>query len=956
MSKYFSLFLIASALLSVAVCCEPVEISPQVTSLPQTTVLVDVSTGLRSSTKSSMSVSEDAIHDINVYAYRSGMLEAEAYGKGTGVSLELFPDKEYTIYALANVGEVHAPASESQLGQINVAPDKMAMCCREGRTKTFTSSDRSLQIELSRLYAKYVIKLDNALQNCSYTVSSVEVINEADAVRPFSGASMASGTSAGDHASGEDISRLNSGDEICFYVLENCQGVLLPDNTDPWKKCPENLPSDKRDLCTYLHLEGKWETEGAVADMSINLMLGTDNCTDFNVVRNTAVSITLSLEDSGTLGSNWKVVLDSLEDERDLSFVSGEAVVMQEDGWVEIPLNVQPSDMTFYAKVSSPEVFNTKVENGKVYVKGLYSGDQRPEATLEVSSWDYRHSASVDLTLDYSYTPISELDVELPEYYGQYACVSLPESGDDTPVVVETETHKAVFAPSGKTGWEKWIDGEVEYYALYDDNVLVFRPVGSASSSFLSITRYKSRNAYNVTGALPTLSLDDALVSESGNREYDEELKLFYDSKSVLSLCSEDGSKLDMGIFAIPPILISRGALSASDSYESFRSLYPSPSFSASEDSVMGYVETGYGVQGGDYLLENDNLATLYLYGMGTFGQDGRQYGLRAEIPLACGETLVADSEIEAIAAFPDQRYLGNVFNYQLAPGTLRSNKATIDFSSGGKYRAPSVYTSMWSVQHVSASSDHLSPESAYAESESDAYSNAASMSGYDLSFADMNSYIYPSCGAMALKGTAVNPHTRKFFYGYYTFDLVLYLSVGCYVKFPAESGGKLKVGFTPFTEYSEESLWRSHFPSEIKIKSKYDNNLYKISMSGTNAVGETFAVSGYEPAGTLESAVSQLGGNVSLFDFDFDFSSSSTGTPLKIGGLGGFGGSEPETDNICLDRNYIISPSLMSLMNGRYGYYYLAKQSTHPCFDYGDKYKGLENYIIEAAYEDILL
>lgn len=881
------------------------------------------------------------------------MLEAEAYGMGTGVSLELFPDKGYTIYALANVGEVHAPASESHLAQINVAPDRMAMCCREGRTKTFTSSDRSLQLELSRLYAKYMLKLDNALQNCSYTVSSVEVINEADSVRPFSGASMASGTSAGDYASEEDISRLNSGEEICFYVLENCQGVLLPGNADPWEKCPENLPSDKCDLCTYLHISGTWETEGAVADMSINLMLGTDNCTDFNVVRNTAVSITLSLEDSGTLESNWKVVLDSLEDERNLSFVSDETVVMQEDGWVSIPLNVQPSDMTFYAKVSSPEVFDAKVENGKVYVKGLYDGDERPEATLEVSSWDYRHRASVDLTLDYSYTPISELDVELPEYYGQYACISLPESGDDTPVVVETGEHKAVFAPSGKSGWEKWIDEDVEYYAMYDDNMLVLRPVGSASSSFLSITRYKSRNAYHVTSTLPTLSLDDALVSESGNREYDEELKLFYDSRSVLSLCSGDGVRLDMGIFEIPPILISREVLSVSDSYEAFRLLYPSPSFSASEDSVIGYVETGYGVQGGDYLHDNENLAALYLYGIGDFGQEGSQYGLRAEIELACGETLVADSAVEAIAAFPDQRYLGNVFNYQLAPGSLRSNKATIDFSSGGKYHTPSVHTAMWSVQHVSVSSDYLSPESAYDESESDDYSKAASMSGYDLSFDDMTSSLYPSCGAMALKGTVVNPHTRKFFNGYYTFDLVLYLSVGCYVKFPVESGGRLSVGFTPFTEYAEESLWRSHFPSEIKVKSKYDNNLYKISISGTNTVGETFAVSGYEPAGTLESALSQLYGNITLFDFDFDFSSSSTGTPLKIGGLVG---KEPETDNICLDRSYIISPSLKSLINGCYGYYYLVKQSTHPCFDYGDKYKGLENYIIEAAYEDISL
>lgn len=950
MSKYISLVCIASALLSLAVCCEPLEITPQVAS--SSPFLVDVSTCSKSSTKSSMPVSEDEIHDINIYAYRGGMLEAEAYGKGTGVSLELFPDKEYTIYALANVGEVHAPAAESQLGQIRIEPDKMAMCCREGRTKTFTSADRSLRLELSRLYAKYILELDDVLKNCSYTVTSVKVVNQADSVSPFSGASMASSTSAGDYASSEDLSKLNSGEKVHFYVLENCQGVLLPGNADPWEKCPENLPAEKRDLCTYLHMEGTWETEGAVADMSINLMLGADNCTDFNVVRNTAVSIALSLEDSGTLKSSWKVVLDSLEDERNLSFISSEATVMQEDGWVAIPLNVQPSDMTFYAEVSSPEVFDSKVENGKVYVKGLYDGDQRPEATLEVSSWDYRHRASLDLTLDYNYTPVSGLEVELPKYYGEFACVNLPRSEDGTPVVVETAAYKAVFAPSGKTGWEKWTDEDVEYYALYDDNMLVFRSIGASVSSSFSVTKFKSRNTYNVSTELPVLHMDDILVSEAGNREYDGSRNLYYDSIAELSLCDQSGSELDMSIFKVPDALVSSGALTVSEPYEAFRALYNRPSFSASEESILGYVESGCGVDGGAYLADNANVARLYLYGTGDYPDGGRQYGFKAEIPLACGESIVANSVVNAIEAFPEQRYLGNVFNYQLAPGKMRSLSAAVDFSSAGKYLPPSINTNMWALRHLDSSGDHLSPASAYSTSKSDAYSKGVEMSGYELSFNEMSADNYPSCGAMVLKGTVVNPHNRKIFEGYYTFDLVLYLPVGSYVKFPTASGGKLRVGFTPFVEYSADAVWRSYFPSEIKAKSKYDGNSYEISMSGNNLVGETFAVSAYEPANNLGAAVSQLAGKTSLFEFDFDFDSSLSLSPNSSASLVRPGsGIIVPTDDILFDRKY-----MSSIYDGSWGYYYLVKQYTHPCFDYGDKYNGLENYIIEAAYEDISL
>lgn len=949
MSKYFSLACIALSLLSVAVCCEPVEITPQVTSTSQAPFLVEISTGLRSSTKSSMSVSEDDIHDINIYAYRGGLLEDEAYGKGTAVSLTLFPDKEYTIYALANVGEVHAPASESQLGQICVGPDKMAMCCREGRTKTFTRSDRSLQLELSRLYARYELELDDALKNCSYTVTSVEIVNHANSVFPFSGASAASGTSRGDHASIEDLSRLNSGEKVHFYVLENCQGVLLPGNTDPWKKCPENIPTAKRDLCTYMHIEGTWKTEGATADMSINLMLGSDNCTDFNVVRNTAVSITLTLEDSGTLRSNWKVDLDSFEDERNLSFVSSEAVVMQGDGWVSIPLNVQPSDMTFYASVSSPEVFDYKVENGKVYVKGLYDGDERPEATLEVSSWDYRHRSSVDLTLDYNYTPIPDLEVGLPKYYGEFACVSLPEASDETPVVVETAGHKAVFAPSGKRGWEQWIDEDVEYYALYDENMLVFRSVESSVSSSFSITKHKGRNTYYLSTTLPALHIDDGLVSEAGNREYDGNMNLYYDSIAELFLCDKDGSKLDMSIFKEPDVLVSSGALSISEPYESFRALYKRPVFSANEEEILGYEEIGYGSNGGTYIAENNKLAKLYLYGIGEYPDGGWQYGFNAEIPLACGESITANSVIEAIDAFPDQRYLGNVFNYQLATGDMCSYSASIDFSSGGNYLTPSINTTMWSILHMGSSGDHLSPESAFSTSKSDAYSKGVEMSGFDLNFTELDSDNYPACGAMALKGTVVNPHNRRFFLGYYTFDLVLYLPIGSYVDFPTSSGGKLCVGFAPFVDRSADASWRSYFPKGIKVKSKYDDNLYTISMPGNNLISEALIVAGYDPANSLDAAISQLTGKTSLFEFEFefDFDFSKPSVSLNRPGLGPI----IPTDDILVDRDF-ASP----LYDGSWGYYYLVKQYTHPTFDHGNKYKGLDNYIIEAAYENISL
>ena len=68
-------------------------------------------------TKSSVSPDENAIGDINIYAYRDGKLVEHVFKSNpTTVTFELNKGYTYNFYAISNMGKIDMPASESQVG------------------------------------------------------------------------------------------------------------------------------------------------------------------------------------------------------------------------------------------------------------------------------------------------------------------------------------------------------------------------------------------------------------------------------------------------------------------------------------------------------------------------------------------------------------------------------------------------------------------------------------------------------------------------------------------------------------------------------------------------------------------------------------------------------------------------------------------------------------------------
>ena len=279
-----------------------------------------ISTTDTTKTRSSISVSDTKVADINIYAYYDGMLEASVYEKSPqSVSLSLMNGRKYNLYALSNMGEIEGPVSEDELiamdYSIEAISDMSGGLPMSWSQKSFTVSGSApkASVTLERLVSRIRFSIDkSALDGLS--VTSVQLKQGALRATPFISGSKAASTSEvgdGDYATSSDITSLNSGNTVTFYALENCQGVLLPNNKEASSKVPEEI-ADKSALCTYLEMtasfSGKYEGVDVSSDnVKYRFYLGEDNCTDFNVIRNKDVKINLKVTEDRIFDESWRV-------------------------------------------------------------------------------------------------------------------------------------------------------------------------------------------------------------------------------------------------------------------------------------------------------------------------------------------------------------------------------------------------------------------------------------------------------------------------------------------------------------------------------------------------------------------------------------------------------------------------------------------------------------------------
>ena len=285
--------------------------------------------------KSMYIVDDSVISDINILAYRDGLLCGQLYSAydGGALGMTLVLGHEYNIYALANTGAAFdAPPQESGLGSCSISVDYDAIGSAGipmSGSETFcpVRAGDSVALPMKRLFAKLVFDAERSPGGgAEFAFTAVAVRQAAARIFPFAKKSRALSTSDvsdGDCLDAADISAVNAGEAAVFYIPENMQGTLLEDNDDPWKKIPSKIGSDSN-LCTYLEVRSDFSGYSETGSVTFRFYLGGDNCTNFDIQRNTSYHVTLLPgEDPGSI-SSWKVNAD-LETNTELSFVKTDA-------------------------------------------------------------------------------------------------------------------------------------------------------------------------------------------------------------------------------------------------------------------------------------------------------------------------------------------------------------------------------------------------------------------------------------------------------------------------------------------------------------------------------------------------------------------------------------------------------------------------------------------------------
>lgn len=269
---------------------------------------------------------QTTVNEYRVFIYQGGTLAADDYWNGGDPPSFLLPAGTYTFYILCNMGNVPSLGSTPDSWRYSVMSTSAMLSSglpmAGKQTSLVNAATPSVTVDVTRLVAKYGLYIQRSLNSGeTFTVTGVKICQAAADVLPFgSGCTPTSVLSAsgGDCATAADLSVLNSSvtcssltGPVTFYMLENARGTLLPGNTDPWKKCYDTygglLSSANAQICTYIEVSGLWSDGSDSELVYYRCFLGQDNCTNFDVLRNTENTVTLVMTSAGRETASWKI-------------------------------------------------------------------------------------------------------------------------------------------------------------------------------------------------------------------------------------------------------------------------------------------------------------------------------------------------------------------------------------------------------------------------------------------------------------------------------------------------------------------------------------------------------------------------------------------------------------------------------------------------------------------------
>lgn len=890
---------------------------------------------------------EDNIEDMNVFVYHDGVLYYAEYLTSKDFKMELNGGMDYTVYALANVGRVDPPLMQADLSSLKCGfpePEHLPMCCRNGIEVNFIG-DGEIKLEMTRLVSKISLKINNRLTESDLDIQAVQLMQTPREIFPFVTDSRATEVFDGQSADVEQLEKLKNGETISLYMLENCQGVLLPNNTNAGDKKPSKI-GNQAEVCSYLNIKGKWTTNGAKGDSDVRLYLGENNCSDFNVRGNTNITITLDLLDYGLVNSGWRAELSNVEDLRSIQFVSDVNYVFSRTEWTEIPMRINPPDMTIYATLYEDNIrpstcMEHEIRDGKVYVRGTYSGYDPKEASLTVFSWDYKQVVSSEVKLVTKTVDFADYEADIPVHAGEWGYILFkPQS--DVPIRFKVGSENLGWylgRNPASTAVMTYVNEEKGYelFAFPDSDIVYIHRTGvSSSGDYMEIRQGNGLKMLTIPPSVyPGVCGDSGFFTEAGCLQRAEDGE-YYDSDVYVNLTDSKGNILDTRRFRTPDAVLTYDCLPLRPefAYAEFDRIYPGIKMTAfaSPYSSLSIVDSDqYEAYDKGYLRH------CRLFGNGKVPVDVSEVHEGS----IYWSNLSGSIEIRYRPAFPAQRDLGNIYNYSIAPGDMCSMTTVIDFTEGGKYLEPVKNLVTWKLSHATDSYSIWDKELFYRHADSTSkYVQRVSMADNVLTFNTINAAAYPSCGSMIARASVVNPHSKVKIEAFYRFDLVLYLAIGCCVSYayPKALTGfsPVIVSVVPFYETNLEIMWKQALPANILTTSP-DMDYFEGTENEFTLFKKYRTKISYSIFDALPKFLAYFAGYKSLFTFTINDSlNKHTGLNEYVFDRDGFG-------------NYTYAYGLK-------GYYHVVCQYYAGNISGPLDHYGMDNYLIEAAFDNLAL
>ncbi len=280
----------------------------------------------------SLEVDDNTISDCNILVYdAAGMLQESAYcstGAVPSLKMNLKSGELYRFYCVCNIGDICDLGDferESTLLQYHYGIDDWRAIVSgsgcvpmSGNTGLMSVSDgMNISINLTRCVALVTIRIDGSgLSDSDIRVESIALRNTPLEVGLFNQSAPENSSQlclGGDCAAEGELATFNNGEAVGFYMLENCQGDLLPGITSCRQKYFES-GSRYENLCTYVELQGSLDAPSGAnprhGTFTYRFYLGENATTNFSVVRNHHYDIVLGLSDSGVDEVSWRVESD----------------------------------------------------------------------------------------------------------------------------------------------------------------------------------------------------------------------------------------------------------------------------------------------------------------------------------------------------------------------------------------------------------------------------------------------------------------------------------------------------------------------------------------------------------------------------------------------------------------------------------------------------------------------